>query len=213
MKTAKISALNLPEAWFWAIKNVYEQGDEFSVEKGSELTLTRKLAVLIDVEHPEMRPLLHESAPCDLKYIENNYLSYLFEAERKPNESYTYGQRLREPVDQISEVIRKFREFRMDRQNTMVLRRPEDMSNPDPPCLTLIDTEILEGKLNLFVYFRSWDCFAGLPANLAAVQYLNEYMALEIGADPGKIVAFSKNLHLYKRQFSDVEKIIYKGLS
>ena len=44
---------------------------------------------------------------------------------------------------------------------------------------------------------RSWDLWGGLPANLAAIQALQQYMAEAIGILHGEMVVESKGLHLY----------------
>jgi thymidylate synthase len=208
MKHALIEAFDLPNVWYRTVNLIYREGDIFRVEKGSETTLTKKLSVTLEIVHPEHQPLVDEKAPCDIKYVEQVYLSYLFLPEKSPEESYTYGERLRKPVDQISEVIKKYKEFKGDRQNTMVLRLPQDLNLEDPPCLTIVDTEVSDDKLHFFPYFRSWDCYAGLPANLAGLQILKEHMAKEIEVKPGKTVAYSKNLHLYERQFKFAEELL-----
>lgn len=210
MKHVLIKAFDLPSAWYQAVNLIYSEGEIFKVERGSEIASTKKLSVTLDIEHPEHRPLIGEKAPCDMKYIEQVYLSYLFLPNKSPEESYTYGERLRKPVDQIGGVIKRYKEFRGDRQNTMVLRLPQDLHLKDPPCLTIIDTEVFDDKLHFFPYFRSWDCYAGLPANLAGLQILKEYMAKEVGVKAGKTVAYSKNLHLYERQFKFVEELLDK---
>jgi thymidylate synthase len=212
MKHVPINAFDLPSIWYRAVNLVYREGEIFRVEKGSEATLTKKLSVTLEIAHPEHQPLIDEKAPCDTKYVEQVYLSYLFLPEKNPKESYTYGQRLREPIDQMDAVIKKYKEFKGDRQNTMVLRLPQDLNLEAPPCLTIIDTEISDDKLHFFPYFRSWDCYAGLPANLAGLQILKEYMAKEIDVEPGKTVAYSKNLHLYERQFKFVEELIVRKM-
>ena len=210
MKHVLIKAFNLSNAWYQAVNLIYSKGEFFKVERGSEITLTKKLSVTLDIEHPEHRPLIDEKAPCDMKYIEQVYLSYLFLPKKSSEESYTYGERLRNPVDQIGNVIKRYKEVRGDRQNTMVLRLPQDLNIKDPPCLTIIDTEVFYDKLHFFPYFRSWDCYAGLPANLAGLQILKEYIAKEIGVKPGKTIAYSKNLHIYERQFKFVEELLHK---
>jgi len=208
MKHVLVESFDLPSVWYRAVDLVYREGEVFKVERGSEITLTKKLSVTLEIAHPEHRPLIDEKAPCDIKYVEQVYLSYLFLPEKSPEESYTYGERLRNPVDQIGEVIKKYKEFKGDRQNVMVLRVPQDLHTQDPPCLTIIDTEVSDDKLHFFTYFRSWDGYAGLPANLAGLQILKEHMAEEIGLNPGKTVAYSKNLHLYERQFKFVEELL-----
>lgn len=85
------------------------------------------------------------------------------------------------------------------RTNQMVLQiaTPSDILLVDPPCLRHIDTRIQDNKLIFCVYFRSWDLWAGLPANLAAIQTLKNYMASEIGVEDGEMLVESKGLHIY----------------
>ena len=85
------------------------------------------------------------------------------------------------------------------RNNQMILQiaSPLDFLLIDPPCLRHIDTRIQDGKLHFFPYFRSWDLWSGLPANLAGISILQEYMASEIGVDQGEMLCTSKGLHLY----------------
>ena len=101
-------------------------------------------------------------------------------------------------LNQIEWVIDTYRRFGM-RNNQMVLQvaHPSDLTLLDPPCLRHIDTRIQDGALYFFVYFRSWDLWNGLPANLAAIQNLKEYMAGEIGVADGGMIVESKGLHLY----------------
>jgi thymidylate synthase len=86
-------------------------------------------------------------------------------------------------------------------QMTMQIATPSDMLLQDPPCLRSIDTRIQDNKLHFIVYFRSWDLWNGLPANLGAIQMMKEYMAGEIGVDPGETIASSKGLHIYDYVF------------
>lgn len=101
-------------------------------------------------------------------------------------------------INQIEWVIDTYKRFG-ERNNQMVLQvaEPSDLALVDPPCLRSIDTRIVDGKLIFFVYFRSWDLWGGLPANLAGIQNLKEYMAQAIGVADGEMVVESKGLHLY----------------
>ena len=63
-------------------------------------------------------------------------------------------------------------------------------------CPTLSISPSVSHK-QVFVYFRSWDLWGGLPANLAGIQQLKEYMAGQIGVDDGEMIVESKGLHLY----------------
>jgi len=74
---------------------------------------------------------------------------------------------------------------------------PSDCVLKDLPCLRFIDTRIQDKELSFIVYFRSWDLWGGLPANLPAIQELKSYMAGEIGVNDGDMIVGSKGLHVY----------------
>ena len=102
-------------------------------------------------------------------------------------------------LNQIEWVIDTYKRFG-ERNNQMVLQiaHPSDITLLDPPCLRSIDTRVQNGKLHFSsVLFRSWDLWGGLPANLAGIQNLKEYMASEIGVEDGEMIVESKGLHLY----------------
>ena len=101
-------------------------------------------------------------------------------------------------LNQIEWVIKTYQDFG-SRNNQMVLQvaHPSDLTLLDPPCLRSIDTRIQDELLHFIVYFRSWDLWGGLPANLAGIQNLKEYMAGEIGVGDGEMIVESKGLHLY----------------
>ena len=101
-------------------------------------------------------------------------------------------------LNQIEWIIDTYRRFGF-RNNQMVLQvaHPSDVTLLDPPCLRAIDTRIQDETLHFMVYFRSWDLWGGMPANLAGIQNLKEYMAGEIGVKDGEMIVESKGLHLY----------------
>ena len=101
-------------------------------------------------------------------------------------------------LNQIEWVIDTYKKYGY-RNNQMVLQvaHPSDLTLVDPPCLRSIDTRIQDEKIHFCIYFRSWDLWGGLPANLAGIQNLKEYMATEIGVGDGEMIVESKGLHLY----------------
>jgi thymidylate synthase len=192
--------------------------------------------VTIHITHPGSRPLIPEMPshlsrvppPTTMDYVENDYLPYLMtDQPLKKEESYTYGLRV---APQMEEIIKRYKEHGFgSNQECISVSHPEDINLDDPPCLRQIDTRIfsLEGlkhktyiganqskitscieeiALHFFVYFRSWDLWGGLPANLAAIRLMQEYMANCIGVEAGEIVAISKGLHLYNHIW-DISKL------
>lgn len=233
MKHVKITAFDLPDAWYQVLSRIWEEGETFVVRYGSEVTETKKLDVTLDIARPENRPLVHEKAPCDMKYVTSYFMEYLWFGEKKPDETYTYSSRLRKPVDQIKKAIDRYVDELFDRQITLVIRKPEDIYKKlegkphEPPCLTILDTEIVRNerdkklKFNLYGYFRSWDAYAALSANLAGLQLFSEEFVKQLNlkgtmkhgkswqpVQTGKMVMHSKNCHVYQRQYSLVEELL-----
>ena len=101
-------------------------------------------------------------------------------------------------LNQIEWIIETYNKYG-HRNNQMVLQvaHPSDLVLKDPPCLRSIDTRIQDDTLHFFVYFRSWDLWGGLPANLGGVQNLKEYMAEALGVKDGEMIVESKGLHIY----------------
>ena len=202
VKISVIEARDLSEAWFLCLRKALTEGYEYKIERGSYAGQQRKELdfVVVRVRNPGTRPLIPDvpqgvPPPTSMEYVES-YLPYLMTAHKAEGEQYTYGQYLEE---QIPKVIKMYKE---DGYNTnqafMAVGGKDSISLSDPPCLRGIDTRIRDNKLNFFVYFRSWDLWAGFPSNLAAIQLLKEYMASEIGVGDGEIIALSKGLHLYQ---------------
>lgn len=215
----KVRAFDCPDAWYKTLHEIWYNGDLFEVKYGSECSKTRKLNLTIEIAHPENRPLVDEHAPCDMQYVQGYALKYLWSGVIE-DETYTYGSRLRKPVDQVEEAIRRYLEEQGDRQVTLVTTLPRDIRKRledrkhSPPCLNLIDTEISDHKLHLTCYFRSWDAYAALPANIAGIQIFNEALVSEInrrgklGIRSGSLIFHSKNCHIYERQFKIVEELL-----
>jgi thymidylate synthase len=221
LKHVKIQAFDCPDAWFKTLNNIWTNGDVFRVGFGSEETETKKLNLSIEITNPENRPLVSDKAPCDFKYVQGYALEYLWCGEKQEDETYTYGSRLNHPVNQVEEAIKRYIEEQNDRQVTMVIRLPNDIKKyydnhkkSEPPCLSLIDTEILENRMHLTCYFRSWDAYGGLPANIAGLQLFNEAFVNEINErsnlslKTGKMIFHSKNCHIYQRQYNLVKELL-----
>jgi thymidylate synthase len=101
-------------------------------------------------------------------------------------------------LNQIEEIIYNYKNlgFRSN-QEILQVAEPTDKLLKDPPCLRYIDTRIQDNMLHFIIYFRSWDLWGGLPANLAGIEFLQKYMASSIGVEQGVFIVESKGLHLY----------------
>jgi len=201
MQITFVEARDLPEAWFLCLRKTLTHGREYTIERGSNVGHRRKELdfIVLQVKHPGRRPIVPDvpqgvPPPSSMEYVEN-YLQYLLTSLKADKEQYTYGEDL---SVQIPELIRMYKEDGYNtNQGFMAVGSKESIKLPDPPCLRGIDTRVANGKLHFILYFRSWDLWAGFPSNLAGIQLLKEYVASEIGAEDGELIALSKGLHLY----------------
>jgi thymidylate synthase len=86
--------------------------------------------------------------------------------------------------------------------------KPEDLLLLHPPCMRLLQFKVRYNKLHLFVYFRSWDAWGGLPSNLAALQLVKEFLAKQYKVEDGKIFASSLGLHIYSTEWKIAQAVI-----
>ena len=182
---------------------------------------------VMQVLHPGAEPLIpdvpaHLGIPGPVEsidYVHNYAARYLFSDRREANETYTYGSWLARGLDRVREQLRR---GRGTNQATVSIGGwlpvataggraewidTDDYVDPatgerDPACLRVVDFRLDgENRLHLIVYFRSWDLWGGLPANLAGLQLVKATLADECGAQDGTIIASSKGLHLYDHAF------------
>lgn len=212
IEISKITAIDIPDLWFQAIYNILSEGKRYVVHRGSfegehrlefDYFIGHILKPYNEPLIPKIPPQFNIPDPVTEEYM-YDYLEYFITDTKKENEAYTYGERLTNVnfssgiKSQIDEAIRVYKQHGYE-NNQMVLQiaKLTDMELSDPPCLRHIDTKIRDNTLHFFVYFRSWDLWSGLPANLAAIQTLKKYMADEIGVKDGEMIVESKGLHIY----------------
>lgn len=195
-----IEAKNIGEAWFKSVRLCLDRGYIFKVERGSYEGQRRLqlpwFSMLITL--PEERPmgLAWGGKPLSTEdSIQKYYEDYIISEEVRPNEQYTYGRRI---VPELPHIVHMLMNTPNTNQACLSVARPEDVRLKDPPCLRSLAWNLVDGKLQLTSYWRSWDLYTGFPTNLGGLQLLNEYVAgfANIPAGPQWIV--SNGLHLYE---------------
>lgn len=202
---------DIPDTWFQSVYALLDQGRRYTVEHGSYVG-TERIEVdwfFAEIEFPYVEPYdlmlpsfpphLGIPAPVSPGFLDQ-YLPYLMTADIKENEAYTYGERLyaaNSYLDQVNFWIEVLKITPNTNQAILQVAQPTDCLLEDPPCLRHIDMRIKDGRLFFYPYFRSWDLWGGLPANLAAIAILQKYIADEVGVRSGPMLVSSKGLHLY----------------
>lgn len=118
-----------------------------------------------------------------------------------------YGRQWRnfEGVDQISDLINDIKTKPDSRRLIVSAWNPKDIpvmaKSGLPPCHSLFQFYVAEGKLSCQLYQRSADVFLGVPFNIASYALLTMMIAQVCGLGYGDFVHTFGDAHLYSNHF------------
>lgn len=105
-------------------------------------------------------------------------------------------------VDQLQEAVRQIRQTPHSRRIIVTGWNPNEADKVAlPPCHTLFQFYVLNGRLSCQLYQRSADVFLGVPFNIASYALLTMMVAQVTGLRPGDFVHTFGDVHLYKNHF------------
>lgn len=101
-------------------------------------------------------------------------------------------------VDQISWVINEIKTKPHSRRLIVSAWNPGEIDQMAlPPCHTLFQFYVSDGKLSCQLYQRSADIFLGVPFNIASYAMLTHMIAAVTDLEPGDFVHTFGDAHLY----------------
>ena len=111
-----------------------------------------------------------------------------------------------ETIDQLAQVIEMLKTSPDSRRLIVSAWNPEDVpSMALPPCHTIFQFYVADGKLSCQLYQRSADVFLGVPFNIASYALLTHLIANEVGLEVGEFVHTLGDAHLYLNHLEQVD--------
>ncbi len=101
-------------------------------------------------------------------------------------------------VDQISQVLEQIKSNPSSRRHIVSAWNVGEIEKMAlPPCHTLFQFYVADGRLSCQLYQRSADIFLGVPFNIASYSLLTLMVAQIVGLKPGDFVHTLGDAHLY----------------
>jgi thymidylate synthase len=122
-------------------------------------------------------------------------------------------------IDQISQLLEDLRNRPDSRRHIISAWNPallpDESRSPQenaaaglqalPPCHTMFQFHVADGKLSCQMYQRSADVFLGVPFNIASYALLTMMIAQVVGLEPGDFIHTFGDVHIYLNHLEQVE--------
>ncbi|QFT89299.1 Thymidylate synthase 2 [Bacillus sp. THAF10] len=181
----------------------------FNLQDGFPLVTTKKLHV---------KSIIHEllwflKGDTNVSYLQENGVRIWNEwADENGDLGPVYGYQWRswptpdgKGIDQISNVIQQIKENPDSRR---LIVSAWNVANVDsmalPPCHTMFQFYVADGKLSCQLYQRSGDVFLGVPFNIASYALLTMMIAQVCDLEPGEFIHTLGDAHIYSNHLEQV---------
>ena len=174
----------------------------FDLAEGFPLVTTKKI---------HLKSVIHEllwflAGDTNIAYLKQHGVRIWDEwADEKGDLGPVYGAEWRTwptpdggSIDQIKTVVDAIERNPDSRRLIVTAWNPADVDRQAlPPCHTLFQFYVADGRLSCQLYQRSGDVFLGVPFNIASYALLTMMMAQVTGLKPGDFVHTFGDVHLY----------------
>lgn len=191
----------------------------YSLADGFPLVTTKKV---------HLRSIIHEllwflAGDTNIRYLQENGVSIWDEwADENGELGPVYGRQWRDfpslipadetplfqrgSCDQIAALIDSIRKTPDSRRLIVSAWNPGEIQDMAlPPCHTMWQVRIVNGKMHLQLYQRSADMFLGVPFNIASYALLLQMLAHVTGYEAGDFVHSIGDAHIYSNHMDQVE--------
>jgi len=110
-------------------------------------------------------------------------------------------------IDQISKVVDAIRKNPDSRRLIVSAWNVAEVDQMAlPPCHTLFQFYVADGRLSCQLYQRSADVFLGVPFNIASYALLTSMIAQVCGLEPGEFINTYGDAHLYLNHLEQADE-------
>lgn len=190
--------------------SVFGHQMRFDLSKGFPVLTTKKL---------HLRSIIHEllwflTGDTNIRYLKENGVSIWDEwADENGDLGPVYGFQWRswpgpdgQSVDQISKLIEQIRRNPDSRRLMVVAYNPAYVDKMAlPPCHSLFQFYVANGKLSCQLYQRSADTFLGVPFNIASYALLTHMVAQQCDLEVGDFIWTGGDTHLYSNHMEQTQ--------
>ena len=191
-------------------KSVFGHQMRFNLEEGFPLLTTKKL---------HLKSIIHEllwflRGDTNIKYLQDNGVRIWNEwADENGELGPVYGHQWRSwpdyqggHIDQIQLLVEQIKNNPNSRRHIVSAWNVAEVNNMAlPPCHTLFQFYVADGRISLQLYQRSADIFLGVPFNIASYALLLMMMAQVTGLKAGDFVHTFGDAHIYTNHFEQVQ--------
>jgi thymidylate synthase len=197
--------------------SVFGYQARFNLQEGFPAVTTKKLAWL---------PIVHEliwflSGSTNIDYLRANKVTIWDEwADESGELGPVYGKQWRSwtnheghPIDQIANLLNGIEAVKADPTASVGRRLIVSAWNPGdvpsmalPPCHTLFQFSVTDGRLSCQLYQRSADLFLGVPFNIASYALLTHLVAHVTGLRAGEFIHTFGDAHIYENHIDQVQE-------
>lgn len=182
----------------------------FDLSEGFPCVTTKKL---------HLRSIIHEllwfiAGDTNIKYLKENKVSIWDEwADENGDLGPVYGYQWRNwpdghggTIDQIKKLVDGLKNNPDSRRHIVSAWNVADVDNMAlPPCHTMFQFYVADGKLSCQLYQRSADTFLGVPFNIASYALFTMMLAQVVGLEPGEFVHTFGDAHLYTNHLEQAQ--------